>query len=173
MSNPLDIICARRSIRSYTDESVSEEHIRMLLETAMSAPSAGNRQPWELVVVTEREKLDALADGHPHGKMLYRAPLCIAVCGDPARSFSGIEQQYWIQDCCAATENLLIAAAGLGLGTVWLGVHPLVDRQEAIRKTLSIPDHIVPLCLIPVGHPAERKAPRTQYDEAKVHWERW
>ena len=173
MSNPLDIICARRSIRSYTDESVSEEHIRMLLEAAMSAPSAGNRQPWELVVVTEREKLDALADGHPHGKMLYRAPLCIAVCGDPARSFSGIEQQYWIQDCCAATENLLIAAAGLGLGTVWLGVHPLVDRQEAIRKTLSIPDHIVPLCLIPVGHPAERKAPRTQYDEAKVHWERW
>ena len=173
MSNPLDIICARRSIRSYTDESVSEEHVRMLLEATMSAPSAGNRQPWELVVVTEREKLDALADGHPHGKMLYRAPLCIAVCGDPARSFPGIEQQYWIQDCCAATENLLIAAAGLGLGTVWLGVHPLVDRQEAIRKTLSIPDHIAPLCLIPVGHPAERKAPRTQYDEAKVHRENW
>ena len=173
MSNPLDIICARRSIRSYTDESVSEEQVRAMLEAAMSAPSAGNRQPWEFVVVTARETLDALADGHPHGKMLYQAPLCIAVCGVPERSFPGIEQEYWIQDCCAAAENILIAAAGLGLGTVWLGVHPLQDRQEAIRKTLSIPDSVVPLCLVPIGHPVESKPARTQYDDATVHREEW
>ncbi len=159
-------ILARRSIRKYTDEPVSAEQIRRLLEAAMAAPSANNGQPWHFVVVTERPTLSRLAELHPYGKMLFQAPLCIAVCGEP-------ENAYWVQDCSAATENILIAAAELGLGSVWLGVHPRADREHNVRDVLGMPPHLTPLCLISIGHPAERKEPRTQYQESRVHRERW
>ncbi len=163
----IQTIFARRSIRKYTADRVGEEDVKALLEAAMSAPSAGNSQPWHFVVVTDRQTLDALAEVHTYGKMLFEAPLCIAVCGDP--SLSG----HWVQDCSAATENLLLAAAALGLGAVWLGVHPEEDRVAAVREVLLIPESIAPLNLISIGHPAEEKEPRTQYAEARVHRERW
>jgi nitroreductase len=163
----IQTIFFRRSIRKYTNEPVSEADIQTLLEAAMAAPSASNNKPWHFVVVTQRETLDALADAHPHGKMLAQAPLCIAVCGDPDLS------RYWEQDCSAATENLLLAATALGLGAVWLGVHPREDRITAVRQVLGIPDDVSPLNLISIGHPAEEKEPRTQYDEARVHRGRW
>jgi nitroreductase len=161
-------ILTRRSIRSYTAEPVGEESIKTLLEAAMAAPSASNLKPWHFVVVTDRQTLDRLAEVHPFGKMLFEAPLCIAVCGDPA-----ISSQYWVQDCSAATENLLLAAVALGLGAVWLGVHPREERIQAIRDVLNIPESIVPLNLISIGHPAEEKESRTQYEEARVHRARW
>jgi nitroreductase len=163
----IQTIFARRSIRRYTADPVGEEDVKTLLEAAMAAPSAGNSQPWHFIVVTDRQTLDALAEVHPYGKMLFEAPLCIAVCGDPSLS------RQWVQDCSAATENLLLAVAALGLGAVWLGVHPEADRVAAIRKVLRISESIVPLNLISVGHPAEEKEPRTQYDEARVHREWW
>jgi nitroreductase len=160
-------IFSRRSIRKYTDEPVSDEYTKMLLEAAMAAPSANNSQPWHFVVVTNRQTLDALAEAHPYGKMLFQAPLCVAVCGDPAAS------AYWEQDCAAATENLLLAVAALGLGAVWLGVHPREDRVTAVRRVVGIPESITPLNLLSIGHPAEEKPARTQYDEARVHHDRW
>ena len=163
----IQTIFARRSIRRYAADPVDEEDVKTLLEAAMAAPSAGNSRPWYLVVVTHRQTLDALAEVHTYGKMLFEAPLCIAVCGDPSRS------GHWVQDCSAATENLLLAAVALGLGAVWLGVHPEADRAAAIREVLRIPENIIPLNLISIGHPAEEKGPRTQYDEARVHRERW
>ncbi|MBN1977541.1 MAG: nitroreductase family protein [Anaerolineae bacterium] len=163
----LQTIFSRRSIRKYTTEPVSKADIQTLLEAAMAAPSASNIKPWHFVVVTERETLDALADAHPHGKMLSQATLCIAVCGDPDLS------RYWEQDCSAATENLLVAAAALNLGAVWLGVHPRDDRIDFTRRILGIPETIAPLNLISIGHPAEEKEPRTQYDEARVHRGGW
>jgi nitroreductase len=159
-------ILARRSIRQYTDEPVSEAQIVRLLQAAMAAPSASNRQPWHFVVVTERETLDALAAAHPYAKMLAQAPLCIAVCGEG-------ENDYWVQDCAAATENILLAATGMGLGTVWLGVHPRAERERTLRDLLGMPPHYGLLCLIAIGHPAEQKEPRTQYQEERVHRERW
>jgi len=161
-------ILARRSIRKYTDEPVSEGDIRTLLEAAMAAPSASNRKPWYFVVVTKRETLDRLAEVHPHGKMLFQAPLCIAVCGGPTGS-----ERFWVQDCSAATENLLLAVTALGLGAVWLGVYPREERLTAVRDVLGIPETLAPLNLISIGHPAEEKASRTQYDETRVHRERW
>jgi nitroreductase len=161
-------IFARRSIRKYTDEPVSEADIQTLLEAAMSAPSASNRKPWRFIVVTERQTLDALAEAHPHGKMLFQAPLCIVVCGDLTD-----RETYWVQDCSAATENLLLAATALGLGAVWLGVHPKEPRIAFTRPILDLPETVTPLNLIPIGHPAEEKEPRTQYDESRVHRERW
>jgi nitroreductase len=163
----IQTIRMRRSIRKYTGEPVGEEDVRVLLEAAMSAPSANNSQPWHFVVVTERQTLDALAAVHPYGKMLSQAPLCIAVCGEPAAS------GHWEQDCSAATENLLLAVTALGLGAVWLGVHPREQRVAAIGEVLGLPQGIVPLNLLSIGHPAEEKEPRTQYDEARVHRERW
>ncbi len=161
-------IFARRSIRKYTDKPVSKEDIQTLLEAAMAAPSASNRKPWQFVVVTERETLDRLAEGHPHGKMLADATLGISVCGDLTEM-----ERFWVQDCSAATENLLLAATALGLGAVWLGVYPRDERIATVRDILDLPEYITPLNLIAIGHPAEEKEPRTQYDEARVHWGRW
>ena len=164
----VDTIFARRSIRKYTSEPVSEETIQTLLEAAMAAPSASNRKPWQFVVVTDRETLDALAEAHPHGKMLADAPLGIAVCGDLTEM-----ERYWVQDCSAATENLLLAVTALGLGAVWLGVHPRDERVSAVRRILELPEHITPLNVVAIGHPAEEKPARTQFDAERVHWETW
>ena len=164
----IQTIFARRSIRKYTAEPVSEADVKTLLKAAMAAPSASNRKPWQFVVVTERQTLDALAEAHPHGKMLFKATLCIAVCGD-LTTF----ERFWVQDCSAATENLLLAATALGLGAVWLGVYPREDRVAAVRQVLGLPETISPLNLVSIGHPAEEKKPRTQYDEGRVHRERW
>ena len=166
-------VLARRSIRKYTMQPCSIENIKTLLEAAMAAPSAGNRQPWCFVVVTQREKLDKLADMHDNGKMLFEAPLCIAVCADMTKTLEGEAHDLWIQDCSAATENILLAVTGLGLGAVWLGIHPRNARKKAVSEILSIPEEIVPFCLISIGYPAEVKEPRTQYDEALVHYEQW
>ena len=163
----IQAIFTRRSIRRYSADPVGEEDVKTLLEAAMAAPSAGNSQPWHFIVVTDRQTLDALAEVHTYGKMLFEAPLCIAVCGDPSLS------RHWVQDCSAATENLLLAVAALGLGAVWLGVHPDADRSAAVRELLGIPESMAPLNLISIGHPAEEKEPRTQYDEARVHRELW
>jgi nitroreductase len=164
----VETIFARRSIRKYTSEPVSEENIQTLLEAAMAAPSASNRKPWQFVVVTERGTLDALAEAHPHGKMLFEAPLGIAVCGDLTEM-----ERYWVQDCSAATENLLLAVTALGLGAVWLGVYPRDERVSAVRRILDLPDHITPLNVVSIGHPAEEKQPRTQFDGNRVHRETW
>jgi nitroreductase len=161
-------ILARRSIRKYTSQRVSKDNIKTMLEAAMAAPSASNLKPWHFVVVTNRRTLNKLAKVHPHGKMLSEAPLCIAVCGDLT-----ISESFWVQDCSAATENLLLAATALRLGSVWLGVYPRQDRVVNIRKVLKLPETVVPLNLVSIGHPAEKKKPRTQYDEQKVHLQHW
>jgi len=168
MKETIKTIFARRSIRKYTAARVREEDVKTMLEAAMAAPSASNLKPWHFVVVTDRQILDNLARVHPYGEMLLEAPLCIAVCGDTT-----ISSSFWVQDCSAATENLLLAATALGLGAVWLGVYPREQRINGIRRVLNIPETIVPLNLISIGHPAEEKEPRTQYDELRVHRDRW
>ena len=168
MNPKLEPVFARRSIRQYTDEPVTPEEIQTLLEAGMAAPSASNRQPWHMVAVTDRQTLLALAAAHPHGKMTAQAALAIAVCGDPA-----VSPQYWVQDCAAATENILIAATALGLGSVWLGCHPNQDLEAAVRGVLGIPAAIGILSLIAIGRPAEEKPARTQYDPARDHRDRW
>jgi nitroreductase len=167
MDERLKIIFSRRSIRTYTGAPLSDEDVQSLLEAGMAAPSASNRKPWHFVVITDKPTLTKLAEGHPYGKMLARAEVGIAVCGDPALS------DWWVQDCSAATENILLAAAGLGLGGVWLGCHGRPDREQAVRRVLGIPDRIGVLSLLSIGHPAERKDPRTQFDARRLHRNRW
>lgn len=168
--NAMNAILSRRSIRRYTQQPVSDETIKELLEAAMSAPSAGNEQPWHFVVIKEREILNEIPEIHPYSGMLAHAPAAILVCGDKRlEKYEG----YWIQDCSAATENLLIAAQAKGLGAVWLGVYPVEDRVAGIRKLLGIPEHVTPFSLISIGHPAEQKPPSDRYDPSRVHHDRW
>jgi len=168
MDKRLMFIFKRRSIRRYKPIPVSSEDIKALLEAGMAAPSANNMKPWHFIVITERERLNKLSEIHPYAEMLREATLCIAVCGDPK-----ISPKYWVQDCSAATENILIAAANLGLGAVWLGCHPREERKKPIKEFLGIPQDIEILSLIAVGHPAEEKEPRTQFNPSRVHYENW
>lgn len=165
----LEAIFTRRSIRKYASESVKDEDITKLLQAAMAAPSGGNRKPWHFIVIKDRKTLDKLAE-HPYGKMLYEAPLCIAVCGDPDLTPS--PRNFIREDCSAATMNILHAAVGLGLGAVWIGL-ALDEHYELVRNTLEIPKDIHPANLIAIGYPAEEKEPRTQYDESRIHNEKW
>jgi len=163
-------ILSRRSIRSYTDKPVSDAVVRELLEAAMSAPSAGNEQPWHFIVITDRAILDEIPKIHPYAGMLAQAPVAIMVCGDQRlEKYAG----YWVQDCAAATENLLLAAHAKGLGAVWLGVYPTEDRVKGLRKLMGVPDDVVPFSIISVGYPAEEKPPADRYDDARVHHDRW
>lgn len=166
MDNALQLLHQRRSIRKFTDQPVSSEQIQSLLSAAMVAPTAHNRQHWHFVVVSKRELLDQLSEVHRYAKMLKEATLCIAVCGERTHPF-------WEQDCAAATQNILLAATGLGLGSVWLGIHPNPEPVQAVRGRLAIPDPYVPLCLIAIGHPAEQKEPAQRFEESKVHYEQW
>ena len=166
--NSLEWIFARRSIRKFHSNPVDDEKIDLLLQTAMAAPSANNAKPWHFIVVKDRQALNCLADVHPYGKMCYEATLAIVVCGDPA-----ISKNYWPQDCSAATQNILLAGTSLGLGTVWLGVHPRMERKDPIKKLLSVPDDMEVLSIVAVGYPAEKKVSRTQFDSARVHYNVW
>ena len=146
----LDWINARRSIRKYTAETVSEVDVAELLEAAMAAPSAGNQQPWHFIVIRDRGVLNAIPGFHPHASMALHAPVGILVCGDPAlEKHTG----YWVQDCAAATENLLLAVAAKGLGAVWCGVYPRADRVEGFTRLLRIPTPVIPFAFVPIGHP--------------------
>jgi len=162
----LEAMLTRRSIRTYRDEPVSEEAIETLLRAAMAAPSAGNEQPWHFVVIRDRAVLDAIPSAHPHAQMAAGAPLAIVVCGDERLAkYEG----FWVQDCAAATENLLLAAHASGLGAVWCGVYPSEERVAAVRGLLAVPEQITPFCLIVLGHPDESKGPGDRFDAARVH----
>jgi len=165
-----DPILSRRSIRRYTVEPVEDELVERLLRAAMAAPSAGNQRSSRYLVLRDRATLLALTGVHPYAAALRQAPLAILVCGDPA---AGAWPQFWEQDCAAATENILIEAELLGLGAVWLGVHPLAERVEGIRTLLGLPSGIVPFALVACGWPAERKVPSSRFDRSFVHYERW
>jgi nitroreductase len=163
----LEAIFTRRSIRRYTGEPVAADDVKTILEAGMNAPSANNRQPWHFIVVDEREKLNAIMEVHPYSRMLAEAPLAIVVCGDPAVS------NFWQQDCAAATQNSLVAARALGLGTVWLGVYPDEQRAKSVAALFGVPDTIKAMCIIAVGHPAEHKGRVERYDAGKVHKNGW
>ena len=166
----LEAIKTRRSIRQFYDRPVSEEHVMTIVEAAMLAPSAGNQQPWHFIIISDRAKLDAIPSFHPYSKMVLQAPVAILICGDP----SGKPwPDFWVQDCSAATQNALLAARDLGLGTVWAGVYPAMDRMAGFRSLLAIPDHSLPFALIPVGWPTGAFQPVDRFKPELIHRERW
>ena len=161
-------IMTRTSIRKYTDQPVSKTDIETLLRAGMAAPTAVNRQPWHFVAVTDKAKLKELSGGR--GGMLEQCALAIVVCGNMEKTMQGKGQEFWIQDCSAATENILLAAHALGLGAVWTGGYPMEERVASISKALKLPETIIPLCTIVIGHPAESPTPKDKWKPENVSY---
>ncbi|GAA0179531.1 nitroreductase family protein [Clostridium sediminicola] len=166
----LKAIYERRSIRKYTDQYVSIDTIKELLKAGMCAPSAGNEHPWDFIVVRDSEKLFEITKVQHYSNMLKEAKVAIIVCGNLKKVKY---QAYWIQDCSAASENILLAAHSLGLGAVWLGVYPDSDVVEGISKIFDLPQQVIPLSIISIGYPAEEKTTKDKYNEKAVHYDKW
>jgi nitroreductase len=166
----LEAIFTRRSVRDFQPEQISESDVDTILRAGMQAPSAANEQPWHFVVIDDREKLHAIPKFHPYAAMLADAPLAILVCSD--RKLEK-KRARWLQDCSAATENMLLAAHALGLGAVWLGIFPESDRVFGMQNLLQMPKDVRPVALVALGHPASVPEPADRYDAARIHHNAW
>lgn len=166
----MSIIYLRRSVRKYQKKNVGDEIVTELLRAAMHAPSAGNAQPWHFIVIRSEEKKQKIAEVHPYASMVLQAPVAILVCADLNLE---IYKGFWVQDCSAATMNILLRAVELGLGAVWCGVYPNEERVEAFRKIFGLPEHVVPFSIVPVGYPAETLKPVDRFKPERIHYEAW
>ena len=177
----LDVIVSRKSVRSYTDQPVSDEQVETMLRAAMAAPTGMNVQPWRFVVVRDQAVKEKLAG--PRGGMIAQAPVVFVICGEttlmrkpfdqPDAEAVEVENGNWTQDCSAATENLLLAAEALGLGAVWTAAHPYADRVNPIREALGLPENVTPLCVVPCGYPAGDDQPKDKWKPENIHYDKW
>ncbi|HBC97794.1 MAG TPA: nitroreductase family protein [Clostridium sp.] len=167
----MNAILERKSIRKYTDKMISKEIIEKILKAGMSAPSAVDEQPWQFIVIDDKDTLNEITKIHPYSQMLKEASHAIVVCGD--MRLKKVDEDFWIQDCSAAAENMLVMAQALGLGAVWLGVYPIEERFEGIGKLLKLPEQIIPFCVISLGYPGEKKNAGDRYNPERVHWNKW
>jgi len=166
----LDAIHTRRSIRKFTDKHVSNELIEKILAAGMSAPSANNNQSWYFVVVRDKDVLKQIAYTHKYAKMCLQANVAILVCGD---SNCGEYSDFWVQDCSACTQNMLLAIHALGLGGVWVGLYPRDSYVTFFKKLFHLPKTIMPLCLIPLGYTSQKGGRIDRFKKDKIHTERW
>ncbi len=165
----LTVIHNRKSVRQYTDEQVSKEQLEILLKAGMAAPTAGNRQPWYFIAIDDKNKLQYLTEYLQYGQMLNEASAAIVVCGDLSKvNIDGPE--YWVQDCSAVTQNILLAVEAIGLGAVWIGVYPSMQRTEDLIKVLELPENIIPLSVISIGYPDGEQQPKDKWDADKIMW---
>ena len=166
----LNVIFSRRSIRKFTGEIISDSDLSLLLKAGFQAPSAHNTQPWEFIVLNDKDILEEITAKHPYGKMLPDAGCAILVCGNNLMQKT---PGFLIADCSAAIQNILLAAHALNLGAVWCGIYPITALINNIRKLLNLPDNIIPVGVVAVGHKAEDKKPRDNYSLEKVHYNGW
>lgn len=168
----LTVIHNRKSVRNFTGESVQQNDIDILLKAAMAAPSAVNCQPWEFIVVSDRKKLDALGDALPYAKMIYKAGAAIIVCGVPLKAHKQMDE-YAVIDSALASENILLAAEAIGIGAIWTAAYPYPDRMKSVKTILDIPTGVIPLNVIPIGHPTGEDKPKEKYNSGKIHKDKW
>jgi nitroreductase len=171
MEEVLNYIFRRRSSRKFLDKPIEPEKLELLVKAGMAAPSAMNGQPWEFVIITDPARLESLRTILPYGK--FFASAAIAVCGAPLSHGNPTSEMFWVQDCSAATENILLASYELGLGACWIGIHPVPVLKQVVHKFLGLPRSVKPLSIIYLGYPEFFKDPRTQYDPTKVHWQKY
>lgn len=165
-----EALLSRRSIRKYSTIEPTQVELEQILRAAMYAPSALDQRPWQFVVIRRREILNSLADKMPHCDMLREATVGILVCGDLNREkLPG----FWVQDCSACTQNILLSAHGLGIGAVWLGVHPSAEREDVLREKLALPPKIIPFALVALGYPNEAPQSEERFEAERIHPETW
>ena len=166
----LNGILTRRSIRKYTNELIPREKMEELIRCGMYAPSARNCQPWHFVLLNDREIFLKIEEFQPHTKMLKHAQWGIVVCGDDQLAHT---PDYWSVDCAAATENILLAAHGMGYGAVWLGIYPRPERISAMKDLLGLPPHIHAFSVISVGYPDRQLSPTERFQPERIHFNKW
>ena len=166
----MDIINKRRSVRNFTDQTVSQEIIDSMLHAAMNAPSAHNQQAWHFINITNHKTMNTIAEFHPYAKMMVKVSGAILVCGN--RKLMKIEE-LWEQDCSAATQNILLEAVYQGIGAVWVGISHVEKYRNTLSKLFNLPDHIIPFSLIPFGYPESEKAPNNNFSSDKVSLDTW
>lgn len=169
----LNNILTRSSIRAYEAKPVEKEKIEKLLRAGMAAPSAADKRPWHFVVVTDKQLLNGIAVASPYAKPAGQAPMAIVVCGDTDKTLPGEGTDYWIQDCSAASENILLEAHALGLGAVWTGFYPMKERCDALAKVLNLPDNLIPLNAIIIGYPKSTAKPKDKWDEENITYDKF
>lgn len=164
----LETIFNRKSVRKYTERPVEKEKLETLVRAGMAAPSSRDRRPWEFVIVTNRDLLDKMGDGLPLARMLKETKQAIIVCGDTVKS-----ENAWQLDCSTAAQNILLAAESMGLGAVWTAAYPYPERMKIIRDALQLPEHILPLTVIPLGYPTGIEKPKDKYNKKQIHYNGW
>lgn len=173
INETLAVIHERTSIRQFTDQKLTKEQLETLVKAGMAAPSAVNAQPWHFIVVDDPALLKTIGESIKTSKSLISAPAAILVCGNMRKAKEGWLQQYWIQDCSAASENILLAATSMKLGAVWTSIYPAEDRIKTVAGILVLPDHIIPLNIIPIGYPKAPKEPMDKWNPENVSWNNW
>lgn len=169
----IENIMTRVSVRKFTGDKISNEQIDMLLRAAMAAPSAINKQPWAFIVITDDAILAQLGEALPFSRCNNNPACAIIPCGDMSKTIEGEMGAFWVNDVSAATENLLLTAHAMGLGAVWTGLHPDMNRVAMVQQMIGLPEHIIPLCIVPVGVPAEQPAVKDKYIPENIHYNRW
>lgn len=170
----LAAIHERKSVRNYTDEVVSPEMLERLVHAGLAAPSAADKRPWAFLVVTHRTTLDLLGERLAYAEMLPKAPAAIVVCGLPGEGIQEPEEnEYWVQDVSAATQNVLLAVEALGLGSVWVGVFPVEEKVATVREILALPAEVIPFSILPVGYPLREQPAKNKTGDERVYWEHW
>ena len=166
----INAIYNRRSIRKYKQQPVEKEKIQELLRMAMYAPTGRNTQLWEFVVVDDRQLMAKFQAAHPYSSMLSQAPMMLLVCANLERNSI---PNYYMGDCGAAAQTILLGAYDMGLGTCWMGIAPSQERIDAVKEIFNMPENIVPFCAIAVGYPDEEKEMPERFDESKIHYNKW
>ena len=167
----LENILSRKSVRNYVEGQISDIQYEKILRAAMAAPSAKNMQPWEFIVIKDKETLAKLADIMPYGKMLKNASGAIIVLGNMEKS--GELKDFWYEDAAAATENMLLEIEALGLGGVWIGGYPVEERIKSIKEMFNLPDNIIPFNIISIGYPDGSDQPKDKWKPENIHWEKY
>jgi nitroreductase len=170
VDDTLTVIHRRKSVRKYLDKPVTKEQLTVLMKAGMAAPTAADKRPWAFVAVTDRALLDSLSECSPTGKMLKQAAAAIVVCGDTKRA---LNSEVWVQDCSAASENILLAAEATRLGAVWIGIYPEYFKYNHVRRVLNIPMEVIPLNIISIGWPTGEEKPKEKFDPSNIHWQTW
>ena len=163
-------LLTRRSIRQFEDKPIDDDTLKAILDAAMNAPSAHSRRPWEFILIHEKKLLEAIAHLNPYAEMCQKSPISILVCGDIKKENL---EGFLVQDCAAAIENILLASHAKAIGSVWTGVYPHKNLIDELKKILSLPENILPIGLVVLGYPKEKKGKEMRYDEKKIHYNGW
>ncbi len=173
MNSVINAMLERKSVRKYTGKKATVEQLELIIKAGMAAPSAKDKRPWGFIIINDEAVLKKLSDSLPYAKMTAPAGSAIVVTGNLEKQNGGEKELYWVLDCSAAVQNILLAAEAIGLGAVWTAVFPNEDRIVPVKKILELPEKIIPLALIPIGTPEGSEKPKDKFNKENIHYNKW